>query len=48
MFSGAFVGNDNKFNFVSLLENLSSFHFARVKEQLLALVHLVAQESELT
>ena len=47
MFSGSLVGNDDKFDFVTLLQNLSAFYFARVEEQLLTLVNLVTQETEL-
>ena len=47
MFSGSLVCNDHKFDFVTLLQNLSAFNFARVEEQLLTLVNFVTQETEL-
>ena len=47
MFSGSLVGNDDKFDFVTLLQNLSTLNFARVEEQLFTLVNLVTQETEL-
>ncbi len=47
MFSSSLVRNDNKFDFVTLLQNLSALDLARVEEQLLALLNLVTQETEL-
>jgi hypothetical protein len=45
--SGALVGDDDELDLVALLQDLAALHLAHVEEQLLALVHLVAEEPEL-
>ena len=48
MLSGSLVGDDDELDLVALLQDLAAFNLAHVEEQLLALVHLVAQEAKLT
>ena len=47
MFSSPLVCNNYKLNFISNLENLSSFNLGHVKEKFLSLVLLIRQESKL-
>ena len=46
MFASAFVGADDKFHFVTLLESFVALDFASVEEQLFALLHFEVQESK--
>ena len=42
MFPSAFIGDHDKFNFITLLKTLIAFNFAGMEKQFFALVHLVA------
>ena len=46
MFPGALVGDDDELDFVAVLEGVLVLDLARVEEELLALLDLVAQEAE--
>ena len=46
MLPGALVGNDDEFDFVAVLKGVLVLDLARVEEELLALLDLVAQEAE--
>ena len=48
VFSRAFVGDNDEFDFVALLQQFSAFDFARVKKQLLSLFNFVTQKAKLT